>query len=56
MRVKPNIASGTPDDVNGRFEVVGWAKRYMNYGEYTTKETWTVPAAEAQKIEVIKTI
>ena len=49
-----DIATGTPDDVNGRFEVVGWAKQYMNYGEYTTKESWTAPASEAQKTKIKK--
>jgi hypothetical protein len=50
-----DIATGTPDDENGRFEVVDLAKQYMNYGEYTTNESWTVPASEAQKKENVET-
>lgn len=36
-----DIATGTPDDVNGRFEVVGIAKQYMHYSTFTTTITWT---------------
>uniref|UniRef100_UPI0025BCA0D8 RHS repeat domain-containing protein n=1 Tax=Bacteroides sp. UBA939 TaxID=1946092 RepID=UPI0025BCA0D8 len=35
-----DIATGIPDDVNGRFEVVGFAKQYMHYGTYSTTKTW----------------
>lgn len=38
-----DIETGTPDDVNGRFEVVGWAKEFMQRGAAKTKTIeWTV--------------
>lgn len=39
-----DIASGTPDDVNGRFEVVGMAKEFMQQGVAKVKKTieWTI--------------
>lgn len=36
-----DIASGTPDDVNGRFAVLGWAKSFMTYGKLTRIVTWS---------------
>lgn len=39
-----DISSGTPDAVNGRFEVVGWAKEFMQSGlAKIEKIKWTVP-------------
>ncbi|MDD3173815.1 MAG: hypothetical protein PHF63_09170 [Herbinix sp.] len=37
-----DIASGTPDDVNGRFAELGWAKSFMTYGEITRVVTWQI--------------
>ena len=34
-----DIASGTPDAVNGRFSELGWAKEFKTYGTYTTTVT-----------------
>lgn len=31
-----DIASGTPDTVNGRFAELGWAKEFKTYGSYKT--------------------
>ncbi|MDR6159845.1 hypothetical protein QF023_003361 [Chryseobacterium sp. SLBN-27] len=39
-----NTSNGTKDDVNGRFEVVGYAKQFMQFGSYTTNLEWTVKA------------
>jgi hypothetical protein len=37
-----DIATDTPDDVNGRFEVVGWAKEFMQKGAAKLKPIiWT---------------
>ena len=35
-----DIASGTPDDVNGRFSELGWAKEFKTYGSLTKTITW----------------
>ncbi|RMG74437.1 MAG: WXG100 family type VII secretion target [Chloroflexi bacterium] len=35
-----DIATGALDRDNGRFEVLGWAKPFMSYGETTTTVTW----------------
>lgn len=35
-----DIATGIPDEENGRFQVVGLAKQYLNTGTYKTKEVW----------------
>lgn len=37
-----DIASGTPDQVNGRFTELGWAKPFESHGEITRVVTWTV--------------
>lgn len=39
-RGQADIASGTPDDVNGRFCEVGWAKPFPTSGEVTRVVTW----------------
>jgi hypothetical protein len=36
-----DIATGTPDAVNGRFETVGLAHQYMNYGSLSRDVSWT---------------
>lgn len=44
-----DIASGTPDDVNGRFEELGWAHSFTTTGEMDLNVTWTqgdVPSAD----------
>jgi uncharacterized protein YukE len=35
-----DIASNTPDDVNGRFAEVGWAKAFPTHGEAVRTVTW----------------
>lgn len=35
-----DIATGLPDDQNGRFEVLGWAKSFYSRGEVTRTVTW----------------
>jgi RHS repeat-associated protein len=36
-----DIATGLPDDENGRFEVLGWAKSFYTRGEIIREVTWT---------------
>lgn len=35
-----DIATGIPDSANGRFEITGLAKQYMNYGTITRQLKW----------------
>ncbi len=35
-----DITTGIPDSENGRFQVVGLAKQYLNKGSYKIRETW----------------
>lgn len=35
-----DIATGLPDDENGRFEVLGWAKSFFSKGEIQRKVEW----------------
>lgn len=35
-----DIASGTPDDINGRFSEIGWAKEFKSYGSLTKTVEW----------------
>lgn len=37
-----DIATGTPDDENGRFAVLGWAQGFDTRGELTRTVTWDV--------------
>ncbi|MEV8517140.1 hypothetical protein [Dactylosporangium sp. NPDC051484] len=37
-----DIATGTPDDVNGRFAALGWAHGFNTHGTTTRTVTWTV--------------
>ncbi|MGI5187768.1 hypothetical protein ACQEVI_06460 [Promicromonospora sp. CA-289599] len=37
-----DIASGAPDDENGRFTELGWAKPFESHGQLTRVVTWTV--------------
>lgn len=47
-----DIATGQPDSDNGRFEVSGLAKQYMNYGTLQRDVSWTAgDAANSTKIE-----
>jgi len=41
-----DIGSGTPDAVNGRFEVTGLGKEFMDYGTLTRKLSITTSAAQ----------
>lgn len=41
-RGQQDIASGAPDDENGRFTEVGWARPFETTGTYTRTVTWTV--------------
>ena len=44
-----DIATGTSDNVNGRFEVVGLAKEFMQHGTYTEKIEWTTKVPQKKK-------
>lgn len=35
-----DIETGTPDNVNGRFAELGWAKEFWTYGSLTKKISW----------------
>lgn len=37
-----DIASGTKDEVNGRFAILGWAKEFKTYGSMKRTVTWTI--------------
>lgn len=37
-----DISSGTPDEVNGRFEELGWGKSFHSSGSLTRTYTWKV--------------
>jgi hypothetical protein len=37
-----DIASGAPDDDNGRFSTLGWAREFETHGELVRTVTWTV--------------
>lgn len=37
-----DIATGTPDNVNGRFELTGQAKQFNQYGKHSVHVTWSV--------------
>lgn len=41
-RYKQDKHSGTPDEVNGRFEELGWAKSFDTSGSITKTYTWKV--------------
>lgn len=45
-RGQADIASGAPDDANGRFTEVGWAKPFPTSGEVTRTITWQVGSPE----------
>lgn len=46
-----DIASGTPDDINGRFSELGWAKEFKTYGSLTKTIKWQLfnPAKNNKK-------
>lgn len=37
-----DIATGTPDNENGRFSTLGWAKEFRTHGELVRTVTWTI--------------
>ncbi|WFE53620.1 hypothetical protein [Micromonospora sp. WMMD1155] len=37
-----DIATGEPDDANGRFSTLGWAKEFRTYGDLERTVTWTI--------------
>jgi len=37
-----DIATGAPDNENGRFSTLGWAKEFRTYGEVERTVTWTI--------------
>lgn len=46
-----DIASGTSDDVNGRFEALGWAKSFNTKGQMTFEVSWKegeIPSSTTQ--------
>lgn len=36
-----DIATGTPDEVNGRFAVLGWAESFNTIGKMEKVVTWS---------------
>lgn len=56
-RGQQDIASGTPDDVNGRFTEVGLAQPFNSHGTMTQTISWPVghPPASTQVGEQVKT-
>lgn len=50
-RGQQDIETGQPDDANGRFTEVGWAKPFENTGELTRVVTWNVNDPGAVEIE-----
>ena len=47
-----DIASGTPDAVNGRFAQLGWAKEFKTYGSMTKTVTWNINDSSSVWTEV----
>jgi RHS repeat-associated protein len=48
-----DIATGTPDSVNGRFAILGWAKEFKTLGSMTVTITWNVNDSKANpKIKI----
>lgn len=37
-----DIATQTPDDINGRFQTLGWAQQFITYGSFTITHEWTI--------------
>ncbi len=50
----PDIASGTPDDVNGRFEQLGWAHSYNTTGEVSFDVQWQQGHIETAQTEMVE--
>ncbi len=48
-----DIASGTPDDVNGRFTELGWAQPFDSTGSVQLTVTWTVGDAQSAVVETV---
>lgn len=46
-RGQADIASGAPDDANGRFTELGWAKPFDSSGSVRRTVTWTLGAPES---------
>jgi RHS repeat-associated protein len=44
-----DIATGLPDDINGRFEVFGWAKSFYSRGTLYTEWKWKVAPDKPQR-------
>lgn len=51
-RGQQDIASKAPDDANGRFTEVGWAKPFPTSGEVTRTITWQVGSPESATVVV----
>ncbi len=49
-----DIATGTPDAANGRFELTGLAHQYMNYATLERDVTWTGGKPEAGTSKPVK--
>ncbi|TDD02300.1 hypothetical protein E1292_23775 [Nonomuraea deserti] len=39
-----DIATDKPDDANGRFETLGWARSFRTHGALTRTVTWDIPS------------
>ncbi|WP_265521582.1 WXG100 family type VII secretion target [Oerskovia flava] len=48
-----DIASGAPDDVNGRFTELGWAQPFNSSGSVQFTVTWTIGDAESVLAEPV---
>lgn len=48
-----DIASGTPDDVNGRFTELGWAQPFDSTGSVQLTVTWTLGDAGSAVVEPV---
>jgi len=48
-----DIASGTPDDVNGRFTELGWAQPFDSSGSVQLTVTWTIGDAGSAVVEPV---
>jgi hypothetical protein len=44
---KKDIGSEAPDEINGRFSTLGWAKQFKTYGERHQNFDWTRPNSAA---------
>lgn len=46
-----DVKTGVPDDENGRFSTLGWAKGFRTYGVLERTVTWTIGETEHKEIK-----